>query len=102
MRTLIATLFIFGSYTSLAQDIISAQLVNQFTSSFVLEEGQLQGDGADMLLSEFHASQFVLLGETHEDAQIAAFTKAIIPLEGKNEKVKIEKLLVEFNRKIYK
>ncbi|GEM_PF-2188452 len=61
-----------------AQDTISAEWVHQFSHTFNIEQQELSGEGGLLLLEEFSESQFVLIGETHDNAEVAFFTAATL------------------------
>jgi len=80
MKLFFATVFAFLTLNLLGQDRISTKLVSQFTSTFSIKNFKMKGEGADMLKERFQESQFVLLGETHDNAEISIFTSSIIPI----------------------
>jgi hypothetical protein len=49
-----------------------------------LKDGKLSGPGADLLLQELAASQFFLIGEEHETAEIANLATALLPSASKH------------------
>ena len=71
-------LFLISCQIAEAQDTISASLVTPFCYRFGIEKDKFVGDGADKLLASIRKSQFVLLGETHNDAKIAEFTDLLL------------------------
>lgn len=71
-------LILFCNQLAAAQDTLSTKLVASFSYKFSIENGQLNGNGADSLMSEIKKSHFVLLGETHDDAKIAEFTNQLL------------------------
>ena len=80
MRSLFPLIALLINSPLFSQDTLSPEVVSNFSYSFNLAHLSLQGEGAKILEKEFQESQFVLLGETHDDAEIAKFTKTIIPL----------------------
>lgn len=49
-----------------------------------LKEGKLSGPGADLLLQELASTQFFLIGEEHETAEMAHLATALLPAAWKN------------------
>ncbi len=90
MRTFSCLLFLCYSFASSSQDVqdsldlsedtINVEIIEQYTSYFKIVDGELEGIGSEILQDEFANSQFVLLGETHDDVQTALFTNAILPI----------------------
>ncbi len=52
-------------------------LLNTHSYSIALQEGELSGPGADLILNEASAAQFVALGEEHYNAIIPDITTAL-------------------------
>lgn len=71
-------LLLLSSQLAFGQDTLTAEMVEPFSYRFHADNGQLTGQGADSLLSELRKSHFILLGETHDDAKIAAFTNVLL------------------------
>ena len=63
-----------------AQDTLTTENVSAFTQHFTIENFQMKGAGAKTLLEECEDARFVLLGETHENADISIFTTCLIPI----------------------
>lgn len=80
MKKIVFLLFSLSSLSVLAQDTISKEMVASYTYTFSVDSHQLSGEGANVLKREFAKAQYVLLGETHDMAEIAQFTKIIIPI----------------------
>jgi hypothetical protein len=60
------------------RDSVSFEHIQPYVSTFEIKNGQLTGAGAEMLRKKFAQSQFVLLGERHNIAQISEFTEAVL------------------------
>ncbi|MCI5083285.1 MAG: hypothetical protein MRY78_16430 [Saprospiraceae bacterium] len=79
MKTIIPLLcFVSALFTLAAQDTVSYAHVAPYVTHFTLENGQMQGSGAELLQREFAESQFVCLGEYHGSQQLGAFTSAVL------------------------
>lgn len=79
MKTIIPLLcFVSALFTLAAQDTVSYAHVAPYVTHFTLENGQMQGSGAELLQREFAESQFVCLGEYHGSQQLGAFTTAAL------------------------
>lgn len=80
MKNILIIIFTILSLSLYGQDTISTKMVNQFSHRFSIDNFELSGKGAEILKEKFKKSQFVLLGETHDNAEISIFTSSIIPI----------------------
>lgn len=80
MKQMVFLLISLFNFSVLAQDTISKEMVASYTYTFSVDSLQLSGEGAHILKGEFAKAQYVLLGETHDMAEIAQFTNVIIPI----------------------
>lgn len=83
-QTITLLVSIFISHSLLTQDTISVEIVQQFSHQFTIANNSIHGKGGDVLKKECKHSQFVLIGETHDNAEISLFTASIFPMLKKN------------------
>jgi|GEM_PF-2663244 len=76
---LIFALSMIGSQVS-AQDSLVFADVKSHLYEFSLANGEMEGEGADFLKSEFANNSVILLGELHGQSAISKFTSALLPL----------------------
>ena len=74
----IAIILLICNQIVYSQDTLSSKTVASFSYKFNIENGRLNGEGTDSLMTEIQRSHFVLLGETHDDAKIAQFTNTLL------------------------
>lgn len=67
-----------------SQDTLNAEILQKFSHSFTVENGQLKGDGATFLDRETNQNQYTLIGEYHGSKAISEFTEALIPVLDQN------------------
>ena len=79
-KLLLATILISLTFLTYGQQTSIRDAIYYFS----LENGQLAGVGADTLATHIAASQFFLLGEEHDMAELSRFTAAVLPLLAKN------------------
>jgi len=82
MRTL--SIFIIGyllQYNfTYCQDSLSIDILKPLSYSFTIENGKLEGSGAQFLADKLSKAQYTMLGEYHGSKNISEFTEGIIPL----------------------
>ena len=62
-----------------AQDTLTVAQLEPLTSYFTLEDGQLSGAGAELILEQARAARYTLIGEYHGSETISNFTEALLP-----------------------
>lgn len=64
----------------IAQDSLSTAILQSISYRFTLDEGQINGEGAEFLRRETANAQFTLVGDYPDSKNISDFTAALIPL----------------------
>jgi hypothetical protein len=84
LRPLVLTvLFTAQLFAQQAPHPLTAEL-QKARLAVTLKDGKLSGPGAELLLQELAASQFFLIGEEHETAEIAKLATALLPAASKH------------------
>jgi hypothetical protein len=68
---------VVGTEPAGAQRTVLDSLLAAHRYTIALEDGQLTGAGASWLLGALDGTQFVVIGESHNEAEIPAFTAAL-------------------------
>ena len=84
MKNSLLILFVILSQLAFGQDILSLEDIKSNYYKFTINNGHIEGNGAQFLLEEFSNSHVVMLGEYHMQKSISDFTKTIIPILNKN------------------
>jgi len=84
MKNRLLILFVILSHLAFGQDTLSLEDIKSNYYKFTINDGKIEGKGAQFLLEEFSNSHVVMLGEYHEQKSISDFTKTIIPILNKN------------------
>ena len=82
LLTLLTVLFTASVFAQAPHPLTAELQKNRMAIS--LKDGKLSGPGADLLLEELAASQFFMIGEEHETAEIARLATALLPAASKN------------------
>lgn len=77
---LVRLLFLFVSVAAAGQDSLLLETLEANRKTFQLENGLLQGSGADFFQRAAEENQFFLIGENHGLAEIPQFTAALYGL----------------------
>ncbi|MEO1031777.1 MAG: hypothetical protein AAFX55_10260 [Bacteroidota bacterium] len=59
---------------------LDTELLKTFTNYFTINEGELRGDGAQVLKDVIRNSQFVVYGEIHGSEQTSIINEALMPI----------------------
>ncbi|QES91047.1 hypothetical protein [Rhizosphaericola mali] len=76
------TLFFF--LVIVCSNVLSQNIIKKSTYYFAINNDSLSGRGAEIIKSKISESQFFLIGEEHNDAQLENMVKLLIPFLKKN------------------
>ena len=82
IKTIYLIIFVFIGIalpSAESQDSLTLAMIEEFSYSFKIENGAMQGVGSDFLSKECALSQYTLIGEYHGSKRISEFTSALIP-----------------------
>lgn len=73
------TAFVFVAFHANGQDSLRCEDLKSVAYSFTIQNGAMEGDGAEFLIKKMEASQYTLLGEYHGSKNISELTKVLLP-----------------------
>lgn len=73
-------LFISSLNLATAQEALTSNHLKEYSYKFSIDNNELKGEGAKVLLEKVKNSQFILIGENHSSSQLGKFTNALIPI----------------------
>ena len=77
-KLLLSLAGIMMSYALTAQDSLNSQHLSPYAYSFTIKEGKLSGEGGLRIRDYTRNTQFTLLGEMHQSAQLAKLTEVLL------------------------
>lgn len=80
MKNITAIILVLCSVQLAGQEKLNSKDIAPYSYRFNIDDGQLAGAGAEVLIKEIESSQFFLIGEYHSDKGISNFISALLPL----------------------